>query len=66
MLKLGNGSAASSGDQGKLTSIGHRLRQHCWFQPFVSYLRVAYDPLVSEEITQHQYKSVKFVIIMTI
>lgn len=51
ILKLRKGNAASSGDQGKLTAIGHRLRQHCWFQRFVSYLLVAYDPLVSEEIT---------------
>jgi hypothetical protein len=29
ILKLRKGNAASSGDQGKLTAIGHRLRQHC-------------------------------------
>jgi len=41
-------SAASSGGQGRLTSLGLRLRQHCQFQIFISYSLAAYDLLISE------------------
>jgi len=43
-------SAAPSESQGKLThtSLGLRVRQDCRFKRFVSYLHVAYNPLIPE------------------
>jgi hypothetical protein len=41
-------SAAASGGQGRITSLGVRLRQDCRFQIFISYSHAAYDLIIFE------------------